>query len=624
MDLKSKFLEGRPLYHLTTEDQSQLRKATWDMQKKAKDSYYEVMSETSPPLLMGYLKKGNPNRKELGEALLKVKENLNKLLKKAKDPEIDMGLFLSFKPLVEGLLKENKEYCLAAEGARIQAENDGSLENWRMATGGIAAAAPCFIRGPWGAVACLVAGVALGAEGYRQAQVATVESLGRALTGKQFETLAGVSEKEREEILTKLGVPLGAFGTTAVPARAASGAIARAFKPVRSLTERKQLGEECLGRVLNEKQVEELEKAHRVGLGQKGKDGTPARIGNYTQVQLREKNKILKQAGFSKEEIKKLMRDGVIGLKEFFSNFFRGTSKGKQLADNTHQNNSTKPVSVKEPIENIPRPEQLIQRIEGEPLPRSLKENLRDDPDPLLYSIYVQVAAKREAKRILGDLYDDSHADIVTSIYVNKLLNKWDSRYPDEKLIALYKKLSNSTTHKDHLQPLTPDQLKFQEFYSQVRETTSMEDIKALPDLRSLSEDQYRLIPPEQTFNILRNKRYNSDKLSGKQIVNIIVNSGKGSYLHYPLQRIDFEDLPKVLPSLNWSDIQKLTVKQIRSIPPEAFETMGIKEIESMVNPNLPGSVKNNLTDEQISFIRKEFGNDSDVEKWTRPGNRDR
>ena len=60
--------------------------------------------------------------------------------------------------------------------------------------------------------------------------MATVESLGRALTGKQFETLAGVSEKEREEILAKLGVPLGAFGTTAVPARAASGAIARAIK----------------------------------------------------------------------------------------------------------------------------------------------------------------------------------------------------------------------------------------------------------------------------------------------------------------------------------------------------------------------------------------------------------
>ena len=227
-DLRSHVLEGRPLYHLTTEDQNRLRKATWDMQKKAKDSYYEIMSETSPPLLMGYLKKGNPNRKELGEALLKVKKNLKKLLEKAKNPEIDMGLFLSFKPLVEGLLKENKDYCLAAEETRIQAENDGSLENWRMATGGIAAAAPCFIRGPWGALACLVANLALGAEGYRQAQVATVESLGRALTGKQFETLAGVSEKEREEILTKLGVPLAAFGTTAVPARAASKAVSTA------------------------------------------------------------------------------------------------------------------------------------------------------------------------------------------------------------------------------------------------------------------------------------------------------------------------------------------------------------------------------------------------------------
>ena len=232
-ELRSKFLKGQALYHVTTEDQSRLRKVTWEMQKKAKDTYSEIMSKTSVPLLMGYLQRENPNRKELGEALSKVKKNLKKLLEKAKDPEVDMGLFLSFKPLVEGLLKENREYCLAAEGSRIKAENDGSLENWRMVTFGIASAAPCFIRGPWGAAACLIAGVALGAEGYRQAQLATVDSLGRALTGKEFETLTGVNEKEREEMLAKLGVPLAVLGTTAVPARAASKAVSKAVSKVK-------------------------------------------------------------------------------------------------------------------------------------------------------------------------------------------------------------------------------------------------------------------------------------------------------------------------------------------------------------------------------------------------------
>ena len=230
-DLKSKFLEGQPLKDLTTEDQSRLRRATWDMQKKAKDSYFEIMSEMP---VLGYLKKGNPNKKELGEALLKKEEKLREFLKKAKDPEADMGLLLSLKPLVEELLRENSDYCLVAEQARIQAENDKSLENWGMLGFGVLAAVPCFITGPIGATACLTAGMALGFAGYKHAQVGKEESLGRVLTGKEFETFAELSEKEKAEFLAKMFLPLGAFGTTAVPARAASGAIARAVKGSRA------------------------------------------------------------------------------------------------------------------------------------------------------------------------------------------------------------------------------------------------------------------------------------------------------------------------------------------------------------------------------------------------------
>ena len=224
-DFKSKFLEGQPLKDLSAKDQGQLRRATWDMQKKAKDSYFEIMSEMP---VLGFLKKGNPNKKELGEALLKKEEKLREFLKKVQDPEADMGLLLSLKPLVEELLRENSDYCLVAEQARIQAENDKSLENWGMLGLGVLAAVPCFITGPIGATACLTAGMALGFAGYKHAQVGKEEALGRVLTGKEFETFAGLSEKEKEEFLAKMFLPLGAFGTTAVPARAASAAIARA------------------------------------------------------------------------------------------------------------------------------------------------------------------------------------------------------------------------------------------------------------------------------------------------------------------------------------------------------------------------------------------------------------
>ena len=226
-DFKSKFLEGQPLKDLSTKDQGRLRRATWDMQKKAKDSYFEIMSEMP---VLGFLKKGNPNKKELGEALLKKEEKLREFLKKAKDPEADMGLLLSLKPLVEELLRENSDYCLVAEEARIQAENDKNLENWGMLGLGVLAAVPCFITGPVGATACLTAGMALGFAGYKHAQVGKEEALGRVLTGKEFETFAGLSEKEKEEFLAKIFLPLGAWGTTTVPARAASGAITRAVK----------------------------------------------------------------------------------------------------------------------------------------------------------------------------------------------------------------------------------------------------------------------------------------------------------------------------------------------------------------------------------------------------------
>ena len=339
-EFKERFLKGQlflPMEkgkYLTSKDRKQLRSATMDMKKKAEGSYFEVMSEM--PLLV-YLRTGNPNKRELDEAFMKVEDNLADFLKKARDPEADMGLLLSFKPLVEELLKENKEYCLVAERARIQVEKGESLKNQLFLGAGLLAAVPCFIAGPVGASVCLVGGMALGIVGYKQAQTARDESLGRALTGKQFETLAELDARKKEEVLAMLFLPLGAWGTTAVPARAASGFIAKAMKGVprntsktggkddllrdllkgyfaKSLAKRKQFGEKSLERLLNRKEVEALERAHRVGFGLKEKDNQLVRIGIYTNAQLREKTEILEQAGFSRQEIRKLMKDGVVRI----------------------------------------------------------------------------------------------------------------------------------------------------------------------------------------------------------------------------------------------------------------------------------------------------------------------
>ena len=87
---------------------------------------------------------------------------------------------------------------------------------------------------------------------------------------------------------------------------------------------RRVLAEEALGRKLTYQQTDAVERAHLVGLGEVGKDGiNPARIGNYTEAHLREKAKILQQAGFSKLERETLIKKGVVGLLELAGNSFQ-------------------------------------------------------------------------------------------------------------------------------------------------------------------------------------------------------------------------------------------------------------------------------------------------------------
>ena len=230
-ELKQKLKSKKSLYSflsakkpLTSKDQSRLRKAASDLRKEAGKSYSQIVSEMP---LLGYLKTGEPKKQELKEAFTKMEEKLEVFLKKAEKPDVDMGLLLSFKPLVEELLKNNKDYCLVAEKSRIQAEKDKSLENWAMLGAGVIAAVPCLISGPIGATICLSFGMGLGVVGYAEAQVAKGEALGRVLTGKEFETIADLEEKEREELLEKLFLPLGAWGTTAGSFKAAKNVISK-------------------------------------------------------------------------------------------------------------------------------------------------------------------------------------------------------------------------------------------------------------------------------------------------------------------------------------------------------------------------------------------------------------
>ncbi|EQC47295.1 hypothetical protein [Bacteriovorax sp. Seq25_V] len=82
----------------------------------------------------------------------------------------------------------------------------------------------------------------------------------------------------------------------------------------RKAVDRKKLSESSLDKKLSDKEHEAIEKAHMVGAGELGADGSLAKVGNYSLAQLKEKAKILKEAGFSPSEVRKLMEDGIVGL----------------------------------------------------------------------------------------------------------------------------------------------------------------------------------------------------------------------------------------------------------------------------------------------------------------------
>ena len=77
--------------------------------------------------------------------------------------------------------------------------------------------------------------------------------------------------------------------------------------------DRKKLAEEALGKKLTISQAEGVLLAHKVGNGESGTDGKAARVGNYTHQQKTKKARILRERGFDKAEVRRLMELGIAG-----------------------------------------------------------------------------------------------------------------------------------------------------------------------------------------------------------------------------------------------------------------------------------------------------------------------
>ncbi|MAV90965.1 MAG: hypothetical protein CL676_06055 [Bdellovibrionaceae bacterium] len=65
-------------------------------------------------------------------------------------------------------------------------------------------------------------------------------------------------------------------------------------------------------KTLTKAESEAIDRAHRIGLGEVGKDGTSAKVGNYTQGQLLRKYRELRKS-FTPQQIRELMEKGIVG-----------------------------------------------------------------------------------------------------------------------------------------------------------------------------------------------------------------------------------------------------------------------------------------------------------------------
>ena len=81
-----------------------------------------------------------------------------------------------------------------------------------------------------------------------------------------------------------------------------------------------RLAQSSLGvKKLNQKQIKALETYHDVVRGEKGTDGAPARVGTYTIGQRRKIIRYLESKGFSREQVRTLIEDGVVEIERLYS-----------------------------------------------------------------------------------------------------------------------------------------------------------------------------------------------------------------------------------------------------------------------------------------------------------------
>ena len=189
-----------------------MRRLKWEERKFRKESRKKYLQKVGELPILAYLNNSPPSNKELAKAIDKMEAQLQSMLEKVEAKDVDLGLLLSFNPLVEELLKEDKRYCLVAEAGRIEAEGDDRFENYALLGASLLSAVPCFAGGVVGRFFCFGGESLVGVKGYELAKEGMEASLGRVLTGKDYEKISNLEGRQRELFLEKLFLPLAVWG----------------------------------------------------------------------------------------------------------------------------------------------------------------------------------------------------------------------------------------------------------------------------------------------------------------------------------------------------------------------------------------------------------------------------
>ena len=104
--------------------------------------------------------------------------------------------------------EDNSPYCLIAERARLKSEQAKETKEKLLIGAMIAILAPCFMGGGISISICIAGEALVGGWDIKRASLEADYSLNRVLTGKEFEEISKLEEKQKELKMAQWMLPL--------------------------------------------------------------------------------------------------------------------------------------------------------------------------------------------------------------------------------------------------------------------------------------------------------------------------------------------------------------------------------------------------------------------------------